>query len=105
MYEKIRSAAERFFLASSFRAKAKITVLTLCMQLKKNECPLNRFYWIYLPFRYMFKGMPTYITSAHAELGLLLTFLELLKRKNRDFTFRERCAIAQQEKKKKKQMQ
>ena len=38
----------------------------------------------------MFKGMPTYITSAHAELGLLLTFLELLKRKNRDFTFRER---------------
>ena len=30
----------------------------------------------------MFKGLPTYITSVYAELGLLMTFLELFKRKN-----------------------
>ena len=50
----------------------------------------------------MFKGVPTYITSAHAELGLLMTFLELLKRKNSIFYVpRAIDSIAARKKKKK----
>ena len=53
----------------------------------------------------MFKGVPTYITSAHAELGLLMTFLELLKRKNTIFYVPRAIDSIAARKKKKRQIQ